>query len=236
MNLRALFAIAVAVGLSLVSGGTVDHDKLQPFPQPEPVTLSEKVAVKLKPSLYIFGGCVSFPAVNAQGEINGGLKGNSGTRGCRDSPMGSQVYGRSAWHRDYWAIMYAWYYPKGFFAYFAKRRHDWSCAVLWIDNPAFETPTIKGVSTCDGDSYFRKFAPAAGVTKFVHMLSPIFGGGAPYTHPTDANGEYQDLIMWSQLTDEAREGLNTWDFGKAKVPLNDDNFEKNLEEAFPFQD
>ncbi|KAG7389096.1 hypothetical protein PHYBOEH_007573 [Phytophthora boehmeriae] len=149
--------------------------------------------------------------------------------------MGSQVYGRSAWHRDYWAIMYAWYYPKGFFSSFAKRRHDWSCAIVWIDNPAFENPAIKGISTCDGDSNFMKIAPATMTTlKFEHTFQAALGGGTAYTYPTNVEGDYQDLIMWSQLTDEAREGLNTWDFGKAKVPFNDDNFEKNLEEAFPF--
>ncbi|KAG2762577.1 hypothetical protein PC129_g21267 [Phytophthora cactorum] len=40
--------------------------------------------------------------------------------------------------------------------------------------------------------------------------------------------------MWEQLTEEARVALNATDFGKSKVPFNDDNFENTLEKAWPF--
>ncbi|OWZ01948.1 Necrosis inducing protein NPP1 [Phytophthora megakarya] len=133
--------------LHTVRGGTViDHDQVQPFDQPEPVTISEKAAVKYKPQLFIRDGCASFPAVNAAGEITGGLKGTKNTEDCEKAPLGSQMYGRSTWYQDKWAMMYAWYFPKNFGGYKAKKRHDWASIVLWIDNPAVETPKILGAS------------------------------------------------------------------------------------------
>ncbi|OWZ04354.1 Necrosis inducing protein NPP1 [Phytophthora megakarya] len=108
--------------------------------------LSEKAAVKYKPQLYIGIGCASFPAVNAAGDITGGLKGTKGTEGCEKAPLGSQVYGRTAWYQGKWAMMYAWYFPKNFAGGQARKRHNWANIMLWIDNPAVETPKILGAS------------------------------------------------------------------------------------------
>ncbi|KAG6613081.1 necrosis inducing-like protein NPP1 type [Phytophthora cinnamomi] len=98
MNLRPLLfsAIAVAAVFGSGKGIVIDHDKVQPFAQPDPVTLSEKVAIKHNPSLRITWGCHPYPAVNAAGDTSGGLKGTGKTNGgCTGSPLGSQVYGRS---------------------------------------------------------------------------------------------------------------------------------------------
>ncbi|ETM98417.1 hypothetical protein PPTG_19622 [Phytophthora nicotianae INRA-310] len=50
MNLQiiiaTLFATVVTCGTA-----TVDHGKIEPFPQPEPVTISENAAIKFKPQL-----------------------------------------------------------------------------------------------------------------------------------------------------------------------------------------
>ncbi|GMF64797.1 unnamed protein product [Phytophthora lilii] len=35
----------------------LDHDQVQPFKQPEPVTISEKAGVKFKPQIHITNGC-----------------------------------------------------------------------------------------------------------------------------------------------------------------------------------
>eukprot|EP00644_Phytophthora_capsici_P014832 jgi/Phyca11/124383/e_gw1.53.241.1 len=149
MNLVAAWVLCFAL-LSSVRGdgttSTIDHDQVKPFRQPEPVTISEKAAVKYKPLLSIGDGCVSFPAVNTAGEITGGLKGTKNTKDCTEAPLGSQVYGRSAWYQDKWAMMYTWYFPKNFCAYKAAGRHDWANVVVWIDNPALENATFLGAS------------------------------------------------------------------------------------------
>lgn len=91
----------------LDQAASIGHDEVQPIAQPEPITVSEKAAVKFKPRLFIDSGCVSYAAVNTEGDTSGGLKGNSDDEGCEEAPLGSQVYGRAGWHNDVWAIMYA---------------------------------------------------------------------------------------------------------------------------------
>ncbi|KAK1938798.1 hypothetical protein P3T76_008873 [Phytophthora citrophthora] len=123
---------------------TINHDQVQPFAQPEPVTISEKAAVKFKPQLSVIDSCVSFPVVNAAGEISGGLKPTKKADGCTESPMGSQVYGRASWYRDLWAIVYAWYFPKNFRSDGPKGRHCWASMVLWLENPVLENQKLLG--------------------------------------------------------------------------------------------
>ncbi|KAE8908860.1 hypothetical protein PF005_g21422 [Phytophthora fragariae] len=114
MNLRSLLLTVIASAtLSSVGAAKINHDKVQPFTQPQPVTVSEKATVKFKPNLKVAGWCRPYPAVNAAGETSGGLQASGELDGgCRGSALVSQVYGRAVWHKDLWAIMYAWYFPK----------------------------------------------------------------------------------------------------------------------------
>ncbi|KAG6614898.1 necrosis inducing-like protein NPP1 type [Phytophthora cinnamomi] len=154
MNLRQLlFTAIVATVFGSVGSVRIDHDKVQPFAQPKPVTASEKAAVKFKPSLTIVENCHPYPAVNAAGETSGGLKPTGKADGdCKGSGLGSQVYGRAAWNNGLWAIMYTWYFPKdqgsGDVGLVPRNeRHKWISAVVWINNPAVENPKIIAVST-----------------------------------------------------------------------------------------
>ncbi|OWY90169.1 hypothetical protein PHMEG_00041827 [Phytophthora megakarya] len=254
MNLRTLAILSAA--LVACGTATIDHDKIEPFPQPEPVTVSEKAAIKFKPQLATSRSiCVPFPAVNAAGEITGGLKGTNGDDACKYAPKGSQIYGRSGWYRDVWAIMYAWYFPKGFsWTAFPNRRHDWQSVVVWIDNPALESPKIVGASTSKSDTnYFKdtKMWPyyfagyqSRGVRsgRASRLLADGSNTTLRFKHAADPDmefsswdGEFQDLIMWEQLTDGARGALNDGkNFGDSEVPFNDDHFEKHLDKAWPF--
>ncbi|KAF1786947.1 hypothetical protein Pcac1_g28250 [Phytophthora cactorum] len=253
MNLRVLVTTLFAA-LVACATATVDHDKIEPFPQPEPVTISEKTAIKFKPQLYTSEiACVSYPAVNAAGEVTGGLKGTNGNDACKYAPKGSQVYGRAGWYKDMWAIMYAWYFPKGFWLDFPTRRHDWKSVVVWIDNPDLETPKIVGVSMSKSDTkYYKELKTWA--SNFVGYRMEgwrfnrtyIYGSntslrfqyqidlGSPYLNFASWDGEYQDLIMWEQLTDAARVALNdSKNFGRAEVPFSDEHYEDHLDKAWP---
>ncbi|EGZ12027.1 necrosis inducing-like protein NPP1 type [Phytophthora sojae] len=238
MNVRG-FLVILAAAFIAVDAGKIDHDKVEPFPQPDPVTISEKAAVKFKPQLLIEDGCVSFPAVNAAGETSGGLKGNSGNSACDSAPLGSQVYGRAMWYKDVWAIMYAWYFPKGFFVGVASRRFDWSSAVVWIDNPDFAAPKILGISTSTSDDDYETKTPAPDYAILDGTTTLLFRStsreaGQPKLYYSSRTGDSQPLIMWEQLPEAARLALNTTDFGLAYVPINDDTFEKKLKKAWPF--
>ncbi|KAF1786981.1 hypothetical protein JG687_00017433 [Phytophthora cactorum] len=106
----------------------------------------------------------------------------------------------------------------------ASRRHDWANVVVWIDNSALEPAKILGVSLSKSTDH-----NSTGTTTLRALLCWF-----PIRHIWVLPPDYQDLIMWEQLTEEARVALNATDFGKSKVPFNDDNFENTLEKAWPF--
>ncbi|KAE9306664.1 hypothetical protein PF008_g21410 [Phytophthora fragariae] len=236
MNLRSLLAtvIAVAGALGSVGGVRIGHDKMQPFAQPEPVIVSEKAAIKFKPNLQIHDGCHPYPAVNAAGETSGGLKGTGDPDGdCKGSPLGSQVYGRASWYKDLWAIMYVWYFPKEQDRTFKGKRHKWTAAVVWLDNPALEKPKILAVSTIGIDGVY-KINKSGGEYINGTSIMLAYETGVTTTGLTLAtvmdNVESQDLIMWEQMPDAARSGLTGGDFA---YPFIDEAFMPNLESARP---
>ncbi|KUF91720.1 hypothetical protein AM588_10004549 [Phytophthora nicotianae] len=216
----------------------IDHDAVVPFKQPEPVTISEKAAIKFKPQLHITNGCHAYPAVNAIGETSGGLKTSGApSAGCKGSGWGSQVYGRSTWYNGVWAIMYSWYFPKDSPSTGLGHRHDWEHVIVWIDNPEIAEPKILAVTPSAHSGYSAQVPPDAnkvdGTSVKVKYLSKW-----PINHALESTGEggdYQDLIMWGQMTDAAREALSRTSFGDANVPMNDGNFEPKLGKAWPFK-
>ncbi|KAF4314673.1 hypothetical protein G195_011667 [Phytophthora kernoviae 00238/432] len=216
---------------------TIPHKDVKPFIQPEPITISEKAAVKFKPQLAILSGCVSYPAVNDIGETSGGLQESGSPKGgCRGSGHGSQVYGRSVWYSDVWAIMYSWYFPKDSPSSRLGHRHDWEHVVVWIDNPEVLEPKILAVSPSYHSGH-KKYAPPSADVIDGTSVKVKYEHSWPLNHAldvTDKAGDFQDLIMWDQMTDLARVALNETKFGKANVPMNDHNFLRKLEQAWPF--
>ncbi|KAG3029803.1 hypothetical protein PC123_g11869 [Phytophthora cactorum] len=107
MNLRGFIFTAIAALVVVHSEvNYIDHDQVEPFAQPEPKTNSEKAAVKYKPQLYVSYGCHPYLAVQADGSVSAGLKGSGpADRECEGSTLVSQVYSRSDWYKNKWAIM-----------------------------------------------------------------------------------------------------------------------------------
>ncbi|KAK1942627.1 hypothetical protein P3T76_006126 [Phytophthora citrophthora] len=245
MNLGAFVLSALAV-LVMVQAEVnyIDHDTVKPFSQPKPKTDSEKAAVKFKPQLLVSYGCHPYPAVQADGSVSAGLKGSGPVDGeCGGSDLGSQVYSRSDWYKDKWAIMYTWYLPKGRPTKY-QRRHFWMTAVVWIDDPSLSNSTILGVSLNYG---WRLKSKSPVETQFLEDSSVKLESFRGFTAPrpklrfTTQAGETQDLITWEQLTVEARTGLNNANFNdalikrtKREMPLKDGVFEKILKDTWPF--
>ncbi|OWZ12080.1 hypothetical protein PHMEG_00014817 [Phytophthora megakarya] len=257
MKLQIFAAVFFGVLVGCVTA-IVDHDKIHPFPQPEPITVAEKAAIKFKPQLRTTSTCASFPAVSDTGEVTGGLKGTNGNDACEKAPLGSQIYGRAGWYRNLWAITYAWYFPKRFtWPGVPSGRHDWKSVVVWLDNPAVEHPRIVGVSlsmatgeyvhermihaeyfvgtTIENSKIMRRtFSKITQGSRTSFRFQYVTFLGTRMTF-SDTDGEYQDLIMWEQLTDAARTALNKiGNFGEAEAPFNDNNYEKHLEKAWIF--
>ncbi|OWY98938.1 hypothetical protein PHMEG_00030159 [Phytophthora megakarya] len=151
--------------------------------------------------------------------------------------------------------MYAWYFPKGFsWMGFPNRRHDWQSVVVWIDNPALESPKIVGASMSYSDTKYSsvtKMWPSnfAGyqsrqVRYGRSYRSEVVAYGSNTTlrfiHSSSVDmdfsfwdGEFQDLIIWEQLTDAARGALSdSKNFGDAVVPFNDEHYEQHLDKAW----
>ena len=216
---------------------SIKHDQVQPFQQvvgdDSPTAVA---ALKFKPQLHISSGCHSYPAVNTVGEFSGGLKPTGHDNGkCKGSGYGSQVYGRSAWHQDKWAIMYAWYFPKD------NRdddRHDWEHIVVWLDNPAVANQKLLAVSLWNGrkSDYWTLAIPGP---VFVDGSSVKLDYGKANKDErtlslTHLAGEFQPLIMWGQMSENARTTFNTVLWRKEFMPLSDSCFEQHLKKAYDF--
>ncbi|KAL3664371.1 hypothetical protein V7S43_010694 [Phytophthora oleae] len=221
MNLCAFVVSAIAALVMVQAEVTyIDHDKVQPFAQPKPTTDSEKAAVKYKPQLLVSYGCHPYPAVQADGSVSAGLRGSGPMDGeCQGPALGSQVYSRSDWYKDKWAIVYSWYLPKGKPGKY-KRRHFWETAVVWIDDPSLGNSTILGVSLNYG---WRLETEAPVEDQFLDDSRVKLESYRGFTTPrpklqfTTQAGETQDLITWEQLTAEAREALSNADFNTALI-------------------
>jgi hypothetical protein len=237
MNLRRLAAIAVS-SVATVRADVLGHDQVAPFPSSQPTSVTNKAAIMYQPQLFINNGCHPYPAVDTNGNTGGGLKPTGSADGdCKGSGLGSQVYGRSTWYNGVWAIMYSWYFPKDSPESHFGHRHDWEHVIVWVDNPANSPGSILAMTPSAHSGYSTYAPPDADMVdgtsvKVEYTSSWVFINH--HLEGTSTDGETQSLIMWDDMTDAARDALNTVDFGAANVPMNDGNFESKLQKAFPF--
>ncbi|KAF1772389.1 Necrosis inducing protein [Phytophthora cactorum] len=96
--------------------------------------------------------------------------------------------------------MYSWYFPKDSPSSGLGHRHDWEHVIVWIDNPSVENPKILAVTPSAHDGYSKEVPPKAdcvdGTSVKVNYESQWPGG------------DFQDLIMWDQLSENARRAMN----------------------------
>ncbi|RLN88418.1 hypothetical protein BBJ28_00010582 [Nothophytophthora sp. Chile5] len=236
MNLRTI-GLAALASLAAVQAEVISHDQVVPFVQPVATSITDLAGVKFKPQIHISNGCHPYPAVDSNGNTGGGLNPTgSDSAGCKGSGWGSQIYGRSVWYNDVWAIMYSWYFPKDSPFTGLGHRHDWEHVIVWIDNPAAENPTILAV-TPSAHSGYSKYAPPNAGTVDGTSAKVKYESNVVINHALDSTadaGELQGLIMWDQMTDAARTALQDTNFGDANVPMKDGNFETKLGNAYPW--
>nr|L7NCR8.1 RecName: Full=NLP effector protein 14; AltName: Full=Necrosis-inducing protein 14; AltName: Full=Nep1-like protein 14 [Phytophthora capsici]AEJ88245.1 necrosis inducing protein NPP14 [Phytophthora capsici] len=132
--------------------------------------------------------------------------------------------------------MYSWYFPKDSPSTGLGHRHDWEHVIVWIDNPEIAEPKILAVTPSAHSGYSAQVPPDADKVEGT-SVKVNYESKWPINHAlgsTTKGGDYQDLIMWEQLTDAARLALENTDFGKANVPMKDGNFVGKLNKAWPF--
>ncbi|CAI5738200.1 unnamed protein product [Peronospora farinosa] len=187
----------------------INHDDIRPFHQPPAKTIFEKAAVKFKPRLTISPHlCHAYPAVSQEGYVSGGLNPIGPSDGhCKGNRYGSQEQ-----------------LPKKGDPFSNDRndlyhRYGWQTCILWLNNPANKDPKILGVSLSFSKTFenhrdperFKVDGTAVKVRYVGHLSNDRYSGeyGLEFI---DEVGGFQDLILWHQLTEEARCALNLMDW------------------------
>ncbi|ASS60209.1 MULTISPECIES: NPP1 family protein [Rhizobium] len=229
-NRRTL--LTALISLCALSGPTraadvIDHDKVQGFPDSTSGFLKT-----FQPYLKVYNGCVPFPAVDAAGNVSGGLNPSGAMDGHCSRSIG-QVYVRAeSSFRGQCAIMYAWYFPKeqnvdgpGNLGH----RSGWQNVVVWTASCDSQA-RVNAVSYSSHGHYNRKTEPhMSGTHPLVAYQRNPFPLN-PSLVDTRTRGGMQPAINWFDMTPAARHTLDTYVFGKG-VPFNDYNFYYNLSKA-----
>nr|A0A7M2BSK1.1 RecName: Full=NLP effector protein 8; AltName: Full=Nep1-like protein 8; Flags: Precursor [Plasmopara viticola]QOT13801.1 NEP1-like protein 8 [Plasmopara viticola] len=213
------------------------YEQIKPFPAVEPDCRINEIALQFQPQLHISSGCHPYPAVDKNGYISTGLGVSHVFTDCDGSPEGSQVYGRAYVYKGYLAIMYAWYFPRDYMVspVWIGHRNAWEHAVLWLGGLT-EDPELLAVAAKSMWGY-RTYAPP----KSKYMKDDSFKleyswmvMSHHYLTATKDPGEFQDLIMWNNMTERARESLRLKSSSHFKSPLSDDRFFRALRKSYPF--
>ncbi|KAL5594482.1 hypothetical protein BROUX41_001414 [Berkeleyomyces rouxiae] len=211
----------------------IGHKEVVGFPETVPQTTLGSLYLKFKPYLHRVNGCVPFPAVNAAGEVSGGLSPTGSPSGGCTSSTG-QIYARGAWYESQYGIMYSWFMPKDGPTTGAGHRYDWESAIVWIDNPEVDSPNIIGLSASAHGSYSTIKTDFTshfnGTNALIEYISTW-----PMNHQLEISttqGLMYPLIAYESLTYEARYTLENWDFDSANVPFKDENLADNLKKAW----
>lgn len=195
--------------------------------------------------LYVTNGCVPYPAVDAAGDVryasitlalilsytltltSGGLAPTGGTNSDCSSSTG-QIYARAASYGGNYAIIYAWFMPKDEPEDGVGHRYDWEGTIVWLDST--QTKLLGLATSAHGDWDTQSPATSiSGTSPLIEYVSYF-----PLDHQTaftSTVGGTQPLVAWESLTAAAKATLQTFDFGSANVPFNDNNFENNLAAA-----
>lgn len=227
-TLLAALIFALICGRSVEANApqVINHDAVQGFPDSTTGYLKT-----YQPYLKVSGGCVPFPAVDAAGNVSGGLYPSGFASGGCSKNLG-QIYVRGEDFRGECAVMYSWFFPKnkiGPWPSTMGSRYDWQNVIVWL-------------SSCDGQahvnavSYWSNRGYHTTTKPHMHGTHPLVAyvnnNSIGYTVVgTRTRGGTQPAISWSDLTYEAMLTLDLYDFGVG-VPFIDRNFYQNLAKAY----
>ncbi|RJE18417.1 NPP1 domain protein [Aspergillus sclerotialis] len=231
--LAFFFALAFTNVVSgfLIPRASIDSDKVIGFNTTVPEGVTGDIYQAYQPHLYVMNGCVPFPAVDAAGNTNAGLKPTGPPSGdCKIST--GQIYVRGARARSKYALMYSWYMPKDSPSTELGHRHDWEGVIVWLpdstsisaENILAVCPSAHGGWDCSTDGF-----TLSGTSPLIKYFSVW-----PLDHQlglTSTKGGMQPLVAWESLPDAARRAIEKTDFGSATPPFKDSVFEGNLADA-----
>ncbi|RVK42209.1 NPP1 family protein [Sinorhizobium meliloti] len=228
MLLTALmFVFVCGLPMKARAADVINHDKVRGFPDSTSGFLKT-----FQPYLKVIEGCVPFPAVDAAGKVSGGLKPSGMPHGGCSRNLG-QIYVRAREYKGECAVMYSWFFPKEqnvVWPLNGGSRYDWQDVVVWLTSCNSEAQVV-AVSYSSNGRYVLSTQPHMHGTHPLVIYHREVSGYHFSLADTRAHGGMQPAVNWSDLTEEAREALDTHDFGMG-VPFNSYNFEDNLDRAY----
>uniref|UniRef100_H3GAX4 Necrosis inducing-like protein NPP1 type n=1 Tax=Phytophthora ramorum TaxID=164328 RepID=H3GAX4_PHYRM len=234
MNFLRLVIVAAGL-LAFARAEELDFNSVVPFTETKASTAGYSLALTFKPQLKIVSGCHPYPAVDSEGNTNAGIDIFS-FKSCEGSSLGSQIYGRATTYEDSYAILYSWYFPrdrKGTFGH----RHSWEHIIVWIERTSSTKGALSSVSASTSDGKYFTITPPDTDMVWDKTSVKIQYKAKTFSHYVNVStesGDFQDLVMWEDMSSAARTALNLNDFGSATVPFKEDTFLDNLKNAYPW--
>ncbi|KAF8846996.1 NPP1 domain protein [Acephala macrosclerotiorum] len=207
----------------LVARSVIAHDAVVGFPATIEGDGFGDLCAGYQPFLEVVHGCVPFPAVDAEGNTNGGLKPTGASDGGCSSSVG-QIYCRGEVDTDSIRIMYSWYMPKEEPFDGIGHRHDWEGVVILLTTAGNPDPSqIQAVCPSANGGWHCSTSYSLYGTSPLIKYESIWPKGYSCSLTTTV-GKQQPLIAWGSLPTVAQAALETTDFGSAIVPLIDPHF------------
>ncbi|KAI9052946.1 hypothetical protein LZ554_003218 [Drepanopeziza brunnea f. sp. 'monogermtubi'] len=229
--LALAFAVVASPIAELNKRSVLAHDAVVSLPETVPIGPLGDLYRRYQPILMVAGGCVPFPAVDADGNVGGGL-GTTGSANGGCSQSTGQIYVRSADYGGNIVLIYAWYFPKDEPSPWFGHRNDWESVVIYVASENSTTAAdVRAVCPSAHGRYdcVTSGIPFSGTSVRVEYTSEFW----PLNHalkltPLSLDGGQQPLVAWESMPAAARDSLATFDFGNARVPIRDPMFWTNV--------
>ncbi|XWW94508.1 hypothetical protein V2A60_002451 [Cordyceps javanica] len=233
------FAAGIAAIAIVASGAALKarlaHDKVVEFPETLPEGLRGELYKRYQPFLEVHDGCIPFPAVDKDGNVNDGLdKGDGGPSNECDFGKG-QVYARGAVKDGKFGLMYSWYFPKDVTSPGVGHRHDWENIVLWFDGERADAAYLGVAISAHGG--YKKYKAGDKAVSWEGDRPLIAYENEIVTHHhlgvTGKKGGDQPILGYEKIPDVAWKALDEYNFGDADLPFGTKNFDKLIGDSMP---
>ena len=171
---------------------------------------------------------------SACGSTSAGLKFYKMLSQCAGSSLGSQVYGRLYKGNGTVGILYAWYAPKYFTMYpvWFGHRHSWIHVIVWLTSFDEDAKILSVmVNTGHGYSTYTNFDDDEMDGNHVQLKYTWLPQLPHHLKVTKNVGEFQDLIMWDDMTEAARNALEKTNFFWSKTPVSTKKFNRLIKKV-----
>ncbi|KAK2049975.1 NPP1-domain-containing protein, partial [Colletotrichum somersetense] len=220
----------------------IDHDKVKALPQNASSGLDGELELRFNPDLYIQQGCEIYPAVDAGGNLSGGLRPTGPRRGDCSARGNGQVYARLGMSKGRTGIMYSYYVPKVRWGKHNDEghRHYWASIVVWVDHQGCDAGNLTqfvpvGLSfTYDHTTWDKGSASVATWAAGSPRMSMQNNAIGPLLLSDVSNEAFRrTLVGWDSLPVATRMALSDVRYQHTEVPITDANFQKNMDAAYP---